>query len=202
MGQFNLKDFLRRAEDTWEEFARLEEKDFPEHEHILQTPRQINEAFKQGLDEVRLEAGIDPGGLYISTKPDGTPSVNLGATLLDIKIVFQLSIDVPKLSRKWRKKCKGLPFEQKVKDEYDRCEKLYRQISQELEITWRACDVPPDELEQAIGFIEEAHGRALKKYSALYRNMGSEASQKQAVAEAANLAILLKKLQSLSQKRA
>ena len=203
MAQFDIQAFCRKSEATWEDFARKEKKDFPENELLLRTPKQINQVFKEGLDRLKLEAGISSGEVYVSDKLDGRPSVNFGETLLSLEIVFSLPLhNIAKLSQKWRNKDKWFPFEQKVKEEYDRCMRLYQQIALELDLALSAHLLPHEELVKTTIFVEKEYRFALRKHSALSRNMGLMIHQKQAITAVINLRNILQKLKNISSRQA
>lgn len=202
MSPFNLKDFLHHSESTWSVFQEIEKKQFPENDLLLLSPVEINRGFKHGLDEIKTEQGFIPKEVYVSTKPSRAFSANFGKTLLELEVVFRLPLDVRRLSRKARNKGRDFPFEQRVKEEYERCLDRFQQIKQELETSWRARDLPASDLEQAIESTKDAYRDALTQYSAFKRNNASADAIRQSEAEVGNLGVLLNRLKGLNPKRA
>lgn len=192
--QFDLQAFYSKCEAGVEKLKRDEERRYPENRLFFQSAKQINDEFKKALDEVKIEVGIVPDEIYISTSADGKVAVNFGATLLKSEISFQVTLNVRSVSRKQRKKKKSFSYERYVAEEYDRCVFEYDRLRQELKCTWKACDVPPGELEMARRSVEEDRRNAYIRLSAFRRNNCATAVIKQAELEVANLNLLLNKL--------
>lgn len=201
MAQFDLKAFMALCEATMSQFKREEKRDRWENALLFRTPRQINEEFKRGLDEIKKEVGLIPTELYISTRPDGTQSVELGATLLEMEVVFHVSIDIRRVSQKFKKKGQFFCFERKVADEYDRCVRHYREIKQEIGQSWPAGTVSYSELLCAITSVEEERRQAFAQLLAYRRNNGPLDAQKKLAMKVGNLDFLLSRLRKLSSRR-
>jgi hypothetical protein len=202
MPEFDLKGLFHRLEAGVEKLRKEEKRKYPENRLFLRSERQINDEFKEALDEVKREAGFLPGEIYISTRSDGELVVNLGVTLLKIEVLFRITINIRSVSRKYRKKNKSFSFERRVAEEYDRCIFEYERLRRELKSTWRACDVPPGDLERAIRSVEEDCRNASRKLAAFKRNNCSDAAIKQAESEVASLNLLFNQLQKFNSRRA
>jgi hypothetical protein len=196
------EDYFCKCKDGLGKFKKDEERLYPENRLFFHSARHINEEFKKALDEVKTEAGFVPGEVYISTKSNGELAVNLGATLLNIEILFKMTINIRSVSRKYHKKSKPFSFERYVAEEYDRCVFEYERLRREMKSTWKACDVTPGELDRAIRLVEKDRQNAFEKLSAFRRNHCAMAVIKYAELEVANLNLLLKKLSKYYPRRA
>jgi hypothetical protein len=164
---YEVPAFLYKCVATLDDFQEEEKQKYPENQLLYRSALDIMRDFNFELDAVKRDLEIIPDEVYISFFDNGSLAVNMGETLLKLRIDFQLSIDVRSASRLNRRWGKTFSYEHEFCQEYNRCRRQYNHFLAELKQAHNARDCSYGELMQAMDYVTRAQSEALVRLSTM-----------------------------------
>jgi hypothetical protein len=193
--------FLKKCRATLEQFQADEERIFPENLLLYRSAIQIMDDFNHELNLTKGELVIIPTEVYVSFFDNGSVSVNLGETLLGLRIDFRPPADVKLASRLNRERGSMYSYEREFGHEYNLCIRQYEHFLAELKKARPISGCPYGELLQAMDYVYKAQSDAFVRLSTVATLKSGSHYRKKTTAQIGNMQLILDKLKRQAARR-